>query len=898
MSFGGIVVRVNGFKLRTGRVLGALIVLLNLCFLGGFLSAKLLAPPTYVSLFPNSPVFSRAEMEQRGEALKNGAEYSDSVALLDSEEENKFVWNHSLIFKTNPSRVQQIVVEDLKDDYFFAQIRAVDANQEKARSQSIHSTLSLAIEKNPSDCKKLIERGELYLKLKLYARAWRDFDRAIDLADDSSEAYLGRGRANLFLGNFEEAETDLTEAVDLDEDSARPYQERARLFWEMGKLSEARSDLEDALERDQDNGGLLHELAKVSEEMFDYEKAKQYYSQLKKSANEEKKVLGLVGLNRLSLIENAPIPADAHLYSFEDMGVEAQMIGVRRAVSLGLFQKVASDSASLLHLLREKQEFSAYFSAWKNCAARVESTFERLYREALFLAILSRHESDRKGEVQNDLLQELQRVFPNSPEAALAHGYLRKSPLSFETYERRLNESSAKSARAFRRARLKEKALRGYKQNSQGLRKKHCQALTGILLRNSWNYQARYERAKLCIREGHALARASQDLNAVLKINPRHWKARLELANMLLTNKSEQSDDKAKSHFDLLIKQLATQRAGDSSINDPYAEAYYGRGIATRPFSMADLTAALNFVPRETARGLKAAIRYYQARAMGYKALGIIGLHEKDLQSVDNCRLEMKKRATRHFHLAENAKKSRRYNEALTQYNLALEYDENHAFATFQRGLCYMKIGNFIPGILDMARATELDYKKGWVFYNKIYQLNDVVDLHRVMAELNKCVEAAPNKAHVRFLRGFFYVAMTEFKEYEQSEIDRGKRDLKRAIELNPKFVSAYVFLSHLFIKENRIKEAVAQLDWALEIAPKAWDAYFYKAIAAGNGVQNAASDSSRAALQMFGRELLGQAMKNHPDFVDRATKESALHNLFANKAAAKAFIESFRQDE
>ena len=48
--------------------------------------------------------------------------------------------------------------------------------------------------------------------------------------------------------------------------------------------------------------------------------------------------------------------------------------------------------------------------------------------------------------------------------------------------------------------------------------------------------------------------------------------------------------------------------------------------------------------------------------------------------------------------------------------------------------------GNFVPGILDFSRALELDPRIADQVYNKVYQISYVVDLNRVITELNKIV--------------------------------------------------------------------------------------------------------------------------------------------------------------
>ena len=60
-----------------------------------------------------------------------------------------------------------------------------------------------------------------------------------------------------------------------------------------------------------------------------------------------------------------------------------------------------------------------------------------------------------------------------------------------------------------------------------------------------------------------------------------------------------------------------------------------------------------------------------------------------------------------------------------------------------------------------------------------------VVDLNRVITELNKIVSDHPNVSYVVFLRGFFYVAKTEFKQAARADYQSGIADFDRTLELD-----------------------------------------------------------------------------------------------------------------
>jgi tetratricopeptide (TPR) repeat protein len=166
----------------------------------------------------------------------------------------------------------------------------------------------------------------------------------------------------------------------------------------------------------------------------------------------------------------------------------------------------------------------------------------------------------------------------------------------------------------------------------------------------------------------------------------------------------------------------------------------------------------------------------------------------------------------------------RNYTDAISKFDRAIALDPELAEAFYDRGTCYLKIGNFVPGILDFSRALELNPRFADQFYNKVYQVSYVVDLNRVITELNKIVADHPDVSYVIFLRGFFYVAKTEFKRYEKPDLENGIRDFDKTIQLNPKHVSAYIYRGFLYYKAALIEKTPAEKAKDFEIAMKNYE--------------------------------------------------------------------------
>lgn len=148
------------------------------------------------------------------------------------------------------------------------------------------------------------------------------------------------------------------------------------------------------------------------------------------------------------------------------------------------------------------------------------------------------------------------------------------------------------------------------------------------------------------------------------------------------------------------------------------------------------------------------------------------------------------------------------YTDAIAGFDVAIELAPGYADAFYERGICYLKIGQFMPGILDFSRALELNPRRASEVYTKVYQISYVVDLDRVVRELDKHVEAQPKAAHVVFMRGFFHVAKVEYKQAGVEDVQRGIADFDATLALNPKHVTALLYRAHLFTERAGLEPA------------------------------------------------------------------------------------------
>ncbi len=233
----------------------------------------------------------------------------------------------------------------------------------------------------------------------------------------------------------------------------------------------------------------------------------------------------------------------------------------------------------------------------------------------------------------------------------------------------------------------------------------------------------------------------------------------------------------------------------------PSAGAEDARVVSARE----DLLAASRTIPKNfreaMPRRISQAIAYLELLADVSKQLGAVDGEKEAREQVAEVRKAAEEAAKAELREGQTLRDRLNYSEAIKRFDRAIELYPEFSAAYYERGTCYLKIGNFVPGILDFSRALELDPRIADQVYNKVYQISYVVDLNRVITELNKIVSDHPNVSYVIFLRGFFYVAKTEFKKFEREDLDRGIADFNRCLELNTKHVTALLYRGFLFYK-------------------------------------------------------------------------------------------------
>jgi tetratricopeptide (TPR) repeat protein len=119
-----------------------------------------------------------------------------------------------------------------------------------------------------------------------------------------------------------------------------------------------------------------------------------------------------------------------------------------------------------------------------------------------------------------------------------------------------------------------------------------------------------------------------------------------------------------------------------------------------------------------------------------------------------------------------------RFDEALADFNRAIELDPDYTWAIASRGQTYQALRRFDEALADFARAIELDPDRDWVIADRgeTYRLAGRFD--EALADFARALELDPDDGWAIAHRGQTYQALRRY--------DEALADFNRAIELDP----------------------------------------------------------------------------------------------------------------
>ncbi len=156
-----------------------------------------------------------------------------------------------------------------------------------------------------------------------------------------------------------------------------------------------------------------------------------------------------------------------------------------------------------------------------------------------------------------------------------------------------------------------------------------------------------------------------------------------------------------------------------------------------------------------------------------------------------------------------------RYEEALKDFDCAIELNPKYDWAIGNRGVIYRLIERYEEGLKDLNQAIELNPKLDWAIARRGETYRLMERYEEALKDFNQAIELDPKYLWAIALRAFTYRSM---KRYEEA-----LKDFDRTIELDPKYDWVIAHRAETYGLSKRYQEAIKDFDQAIELNPKSY---------------------------------------------------------------------------
>ena len=160
-----------------------------------------------------------------------------------------------------------------------------------------------------------------------------------------------------------------------------------------------------------------------------------------------------------------------------------------------------------------------------------------------------------------------------------------------------------------------------------------------------------------------------------------------------------------------------------------------------------------------------------------------------------------------------------RHDEALAEFQRAIELEPENAAAHRNLGSTYGEQGKWEEAAASYEKAIELDPDFGEAYADLVVPYVEFGKLSEAVDAGEKAVELAPDYAPAHNNLGVAY--------REQDRIDDAMAEWEEAIRLDPNHVLAHKNLGRAYGMQGRLEEASAELQEAVRLDPDHADAHF-----------------------------------------------------------------------
>jgi len=244
-----------------------------------------------------------------------------------------------------------------------------------------------------------------------------------------------------------------------------------------------------------------------------------------------------------------------------------------------------------------------------------------------------------------------------------------------------------------------------------------------------------------------------------------------------------------------------------------------------------------------------------------------------------------------------------KFDEAIAQYQKALEITPDYADAHADLGAAFAQKGQVDKAMALYRKALEINPNYAEAYYNLGNALVQKGQVDEAMVQYQKALEINPNhaQAHVNIgsvllLKGQVDEAIAHYQKaleinpniaethynlgnalLQKGQVDEAIAEYQKALKINPNYAEAHTNLGNALLQKGRVDEAIAHCQKALEINPN----YAQTHANLGNALlQKGRGDEAIAQFQ--------EALRLNPDYADAQKNLAKAQAMARQKASQK----------
>ena len=155
---------------------------------------------------------------------------------------------------------------------------------------------------------------------------------------------------------------------------------------------------------------------------------------------------------------------------------------------------------------------------------------------------------------------------------------------------------------------------------------------------------------------------------------------------------------------------------------------------------------------------------------------------------------------------------SRKYRDAISFYNKAIDADPAYAIAYNARGWAYYQIRDYPSALKDTNRALDLRPNSPIALVNRSNTFWAMRQYDKALADINRAIELKPDYSRAYEVRSLIY--------YSMNNNVHAIEDGNKAIELNPNNAYAYLNRGNAYRNAGRYEEALRDYQKTIDITP------------------------------------------------------------------------------